>query len=187
MPDHLEMLMMDMMFKMSNNKYALNGYIYGNSVGYNMKVNETVRWYVMSLGSETDLHGVHWHGATLLYQGMRVDTVDLIPGSVRTVDMVPDVVGSWLFHCHTNHHIHGGMSGLFHVAPCGEGNQCLAEALTQSSDRGAVGSQWGLYFVASICTVFVCAALLLGWYYRKKFNARYKKFSEDQEIELTHA
>lgn len=31
--------------------------------------------------------------------------MDLIPGTQKTIDMVPDNVGQWLFHCHTNMHM----------------------------------------------------------------------------------
>src|SRR5947209_2167078 len=71
----------------------------------------------MALGSQEGIHSAHWHGTTLLQQGMRVDAVDLLSGSMRSADLVPDAPGIWLFHCHTHHHIHGGMTALFEVLP----------------------------------------------------------------------
>jgi manganese oxidase len=39
-----------------------------------LKKGERVRWYVMSMGTEVDLHTPHWHGNTVLVNGMRMDT-----------------------------------------------------------------------------------------------------------------
>jgi manganese oxidase len=32
-----------------------------------------------------------------------------------TADMVPDAVGTWMFHCHVNDHIIAGMTALYRV------------------------------------------------------------------------
>jgi FtsP/CotA-like multicopper oxidase with cupredoxin domain len=111
-------LMMDAEFIMSNEKHSVNGLLFSNLKGLSMMQNDTVRWHVIAIGDEVDLHGVHWHGQTLISDGHRVDTMELIPASMKTLDMVPDNVGLWRFHCHTNHHIVGGMSALFEVMPC---------------------------------------------------------------------
>jgi FtsP/CotA-like multicopper oxidase with cupredoxin domain len=47
--------------------------------------------------------------------GMRTDMVELLPMSMKMLDMVPDEPGTWLFHCHVNDHIVAGMSSLFTV------------------------------------------------------------------------
>jgi hephaestin len=82
-----------------------------------MKKGERVRWYVMDLGTETDLHTPHWHGNTVLVTGMRTDSLSLLPGSMVVADMVPDDVGTWLYHCHVNDHITAGMQALYTVTP----------------------------------------------------------------------
>ena len=41
---------------------------------------------------------------------MRADVVNLLPASMVVTDMVPDDVGTWLFHCHVNDHLSAGMS-----------------------------------------------------------------------------
>ena len=59
-----------------------------------------MRWYSFALGSEEGgFHTAHWHGQAGLLAGQRVDTIDLMPATVRTVDFVPDNPGVWLFHC----------------------------------------------------------------------------------------
>lgn len=58
-------------FAEGNKKHTVNGYLYSNIPGITMTAGERVRWYVFGLGSETDVHGVHWHGQTLLHFGRR--------------------------------------------------------------------------------------------------------------------
>jgi len=100
---------------------AINGYLYNNMVGLAMTANETVRWHVLSIGDEKDLHGAHFLGATLLQQGSRIDSIDLLPGSSHSADMVPDVAGEWMVHCHSAKHVKRGMSATYLVKSCGSG------------------------------------------------------------------
>jgi hephaestin len=74
-----------------------------------------VRWYLMGMGTEVDLHTPHWHGQTATVIGMRTDVTSLLPGTMIVADMEPDEPGAWLFHCHVNDHISAGMSALFDV------------------------------------------------------------------------
>lgn len=104
-------------FVESNLMHSMNGYVYGNLPGLNMKKGERVRWYVMAMGTEVDLHTPHWHGNTVVTGGMRADVVSLLPAEMLTADMQPDNTGTWLFHCHVNDHIAAGMLGLFTVTP----------------------------------------------------------------------
>jgi hephaestin len=101
----------------SNLMHTINGYVFGNMPPPTMKKGERVRWYVMDLGTETDLHTPHWHGNTALVKGMRTDMLELLPGSMTVADMVPDDVGTWLYHCHVNDHITAGMQALYTVTP----------------------------------------------------------------------
>jgi len=102
-------------FQESNLMHSINGYVYGNLPGLKMKANTHVRWYVVDVGTEVDLHTPHWHGETLLMNGMRTDMVELLPMSMKVLDMYPDNVGTWLFHCHVNDHLTAGMLSMFTV------------------------------------------------------------------------
>jgi FtsP/CotA-like multicopper oxidase with cupredoxin domain len=104
-------------FQESNKKHSINGYLFGNLTGLSMYEGERVRWYVMDLGSESDLHSPHWHGETGVANGMRTDMLQLLPGGMQVLDMQPDDAGTWLFHCHINDHIRAGMQALFTVLP----------------------------------------------------------------------
>ena len=102
-------------FSESNLMHSVNGYVYGNGPIPAIVKGKRVRWYVMSLGTEVDLHTPHWHGNTVTVNGMRTDTVNLLPASMVVADMTPDDPGTWLFHCHVTDHIAAGMQALFRV------------------------------------------------------------------------
>jgi Multicopper oxidase len=107
----------NMMFQDSNRMKAINGRCYANLGGLFFHQGDRVRWYVGTLGGELDIHGAHWHGNTLIHDSRRVDTIPLLPAVMTVADMVPDNPGQWMFHCHTNHHLHGGMTALYEVLP----------------------------------------------------------------------
>ena len=106
-------------FQESNQMHSINGYVFGNMPlsAMTMKAGEHVRWYLMGMGTEVDLHTPHWHGNTVLANGMRTDVVSLLPATMMTADMVPDDPGIWLFHCHVNDHITAGMLTRYQVLP----------------------------------------------------------------------
>lgn len=104
-------------FEESNLMHMINGFVYGNGPRLTVRAGTRVRWYLVSLGTEVDLHTPHWHAATVLEDGHRTDVVELLPASMHTVDMLPDNVGSWMFHCHVNDHIAAGMSTLYDILP----------------------------------------------------------------------
>jgi len=102
-------------FQESNLMHSINGYVFGNQPMITMHRGEHVRWYVMSMGTEVDLHTPHWHGNTVTVNGMRMDVVSLLPATMVVADMVPDDAGIWLFHCHVNDHIRAGMLTRYKV------------------------------------------------------------------------
>ena len=119
--DH-EFISLFMIFNEENNeesglKHAINGRIFGNLNGYEVKIGDRVRWHVAALGNEQDNHTVHWHGQTVLNQGHRTDVIEVLPASMVSVDMTPRSPGSWLLHCHVNDHMLAGMSVRWHVLP----------------------------------------------------------------------
>ena len=106
-------------FAESNLMHSINGYVYGNLPLDTMTVHkgEKVRWYVMAQGTEVDLHTPHWHGNTVVINGMRTDVANLLPMSMIVADMTTDDVGTWIFHCHVNDHIIAGMQARYRVVP----------------------------------------------------------------------
>jgi FtsP/CotA-like multicopper oxidase with cupredoxin domain len=97
--------------------WTINGYSYGNMPLPTMHVGQRVRWYVFATMSDFDFHSPHWHGETVVLNGMRTDLVSLSAMSMIAADMTPDNPGTWLFHCHVNVHLAGGMEGRYEVMP----------------------------------------------------------------------
>lgn len=102
-------------FEESNLKHCINGTMMGNLNGLEMNAGERVRWYVIALGNEVDLHTPHWHGNTVNHNGEYTDVIELLPASMVTVDMTPYNRGTWGFHCHVSDHAMAGMSSLYRV------------------------------------------------------------------------
>ncbi|MFY9909321.1 MAG: multicopper oxidase domain-containing protein, partial [Candidatus Sulfotelmatobacter sp.] len=71
--------------------------------------------YLLAMGNEIDLHSPHWHGETVNYEGRHTDVVELLPGSMKTVDMIADNLGSWMFHCHVDDHMEAGMIAIYTI------------------------------------------------------------------------
>ena len=92
----------------------LNGYMYGHLPMLTVKKGERVRWYLMA-GTNFEIHAPHWHGNTGSLMGMRVDTTSLMTMGMQVVNMQPDAVGTWLFHCHVYNHFLGGMIARYKV------------------------------------------------------------------------
>jgi len=78
----------------SNLMHGMNGYVYGSVPAMKMKVGEHVRFYLMGMGTEVDLHTPHWHGNTVTVMGMRTDVAELLPASMKTADMHVDQPGT---------------------------------------------------------------------------------------------
>jgi FtsP/CotA-like multicopper oxidase with cupredoxin domain len=104
-------------FVEGNLMHMINGFVFANLPGLKMVENEKVRWHLIALGTEVDLHTPHWHGHTGLINGRRTDVVELLPASMKTLDMDVNNPGTWMYHCHVNDHIAAGMTSLYHVAP----------------------------------------------------------------------
>lgn len=102
-------------YQLQNEMYNINGFMFGNMPLPVMHVGQHVRWYLMATMSDFDFHTPHWHGNTVLVNGMRTDLVQLWPMQMVTADMVPDNPGIWLFHCHVNLHLEGGMEERYEV------------------------------------------------------------------------
>ncbi|KAK2879654.1 ferroxidase HEPHL1 isoform X1 [Channa argus] len=105
-------------FEESNLMHGINGMLYGNLHGLEMVQGQKVDWYLLGMGSEVDMHTVHFHAETFTYKTDRVhraDVFDLFPGTFQTVEMVAGNPGTWLLHCHVTDHIHAGMETTFTI------------------------------------------------------------------------
>uniref|UniRef100_A0A8D2PZT0 ferroxidase n=1 Tax=Varanus komodoensis TaxID=61221 RepID=A0A8D2PZT0_VARKO len=104
-------------FVESNKMHAINGKLYANLPGLTMHEGDLVNWYLLGMGQEIDMHTVHFHAETFIYQSYRADVADLFPGTFEMVEMLASNPGTWLLHCHVADHIHAGMEALFTILP----------------------------------------------------------------------
>jgi hephaestin len=125
-------------FQESNLMHSINGYVYGNGPMMAARPGERVRWYLMGMGTEVDLHTPHFHGNTVTSMGMRTDVLELLPASMKTADMVPDASGTWLLHCHVNDHIAAGMSTRYTIS--GTATSAASDAASGASDHAGHSS-----------------------------------------------
>jgi FtsP/CotA-like multicopper oxidase with cupredoxin domain len=88
---------------------------FGNLPGLIMKLGDKVRWYLLGIGNEIDLHTPHWHGETVTDGKQNTAVIELLPGSMKTVDMLADNPGSWMFHCHVEDHMEAGMMAIYTI------------------------------------------------------------------------
>ena len=95
----------------SNEMHTINGYLWANGPIVKIKKGSRVRWNIMSM----DIHTPHWHGNTFVTDGMRMDIFGLSYAEMKVVDMVPDNVGIWLYHCHVPDHFEAGMITKYEV------------------------------------------------------------------------
>lgn len=95
--------------------HSINGYVFGNLPAFVMTKGEKVRWHLLAMGNERDLHTAHWHGKTVEVHQRHTDVVELLPASMVSVDMLADNPGTWLFHCQVSDHMESGMMATFTI------------------------------------------------------------------------
>lgn len=116
-------------YVVSNLKSTINGYLYSNGPLMTMRKGEHVRWYIMTMGMGFNFHTPHWHGNVVKYHGEYLDVLPTIgPAQALTADMIPDRVGTWMFHCHVDDHMKAGMQTLYEVTDAKPASAAVAAA-----------------------------------------------------------
>jgi len=100
-------------------RYAINGRSFGNLPGLEMNAGERVRWYLFGLGDEHDFHTANWSGLRVIEEGRPTDTVELLPATMKTADLVADNPGEWLLQSQVVADLAGGMFARLVVYPRG--------------------------------------------------------------------
>ncbi|KAK6962443.1 hephaestin-like protein 1, partial [Biomphalaria glabrata] len=104
-------------------RFNINGYVYGNLPDLDMCLNEQVTWYVMSVGSEMDVHTVTFDGNTFTEMGTHRDGRHLVPGGTATLSMLPDNEGRWMLFSQSNVALDNGMFAFYNVYDCGHNSK----------------------------------------------------------------
>jgi FtsP/CotA-like multicopper oxidase with cupredoxin domain len=98
-------------------QFSINGYTHGALPleALTIRKGQRVRWYVFASTNDFDGHSPHWHGNTVLVNQMRTDVLNLPTMGMMVADMVPDDIGTWLYHCHISMHLEAGMQARYAV------------------------------------------------------------------------
>ncbi|XP_053501525.1 ferroxidase HEPHL1-like isoform X2 [Ictalurus furcatus] len=117
-------------FQESNKMHAVNGYMYGNLPGLEMCAGERVRWHLLGLGTEEDMHGIYFQGNTFSRDGITRDTLAVFPHTAVRVFMKPDTTGLFEVSCKVSDHYMGGMRQQYRVKNCGHSSSAHPSAPT---------------------------------------------------------
>ncbi|XP_075719753.1 ceruloplasmin-like [Rhinoderma darwinii] len=115
-------------FQESNMMHSINGYMYGNQPGLEMCKGDSIRWHMLGLGTEVDMHGIHFTGNTIRIRDTTRDVASLFPHISYSVIMTPDNVGVFNVECMTTDHYTGGMRQHYTVKSCNKKNSTFQYA-----------------------------------------------------------
>ncbi|KAG7467050.1 hypothetical protein MATL_G00149280 [Megalops atlanticus] len=96
---------------------AINGIVFSLK-GLRMYTNQLVRWHLFNMGSQKDLHSIHFHGQTFLDKRImdyRQGIYPLLPGGFATLEMWPSKPGLWQLESTVGGVQQRGMQTLFLV------------------------------------------------------------------------
>jgi manganese oxidase len=93
--------------------HSINGFIFGNVPPMTARAGERLRWYVLSMGKQHELHSLEWTSKTARHQQRKTE----VPGAIATTDMIADSVGTWLLRCQVADHFRAGMAALLAISP----------------------------------------------------------------------
>lgn len=120
-------------FQESNLMHQINGYLYCNAPELSVVQGQKVRWHIIALGTEVDMHTPNMQAAVLDAVEEPKETLQLIAGSMEVADSTPLLPGRFQIACRIAHHISAGMVALLTVK---DGNMALQE------DSGVVRSYY---------------------------------------------
>ena len=117
---HPPMDLEDEDFVESNLMHAVSGRLACNLGNLVARRGERVRFHLLGLGSELDMHTPQAHGNMVGVgagaQASHVAALSVHPGARATVEMVARTSGKWLLECGVNDHWAAGMRALLAVA-----------------------------------------------------------------------
>ncbi|XP_072028297.1 hephaestin-like protein [Amphiura filiformis] len=102
-------------FQESNMMQSINGYVFGNLPGLDMCLGDRIAWHIFSLGTETDLHTLYFHGNILNIRGNRRDAFSTSPAYFLSGEMEANNPGTWLLTSEVFTHRLAGTQALYTV------------------------------------------------------------------------
>ncbi|XP_042639015.1 coagulation factor VIII [Orycteropus afer afer] len=105
-------------FQKNHRFHAINGYVMDTLPGLVMAQDQRIRWYLLSMGSNENIHSIHFSGHVFTVrkkEEYKMAVYNLYPGVFETVEMLPSKAGIWRVECLIGEHLQAGMSALFLV------------------------------------------------------------------------
>ena len=84
-------------FRRSNIKRSINGMIIAEPTDLVLKQDDLIQWHLLGWGSFNDLQMVSWQQAQVSMFDSPVSQIRLLPASFRTVQVIPDTLGTYQF------------------------------------------------------------------------------------------
>lgn len=121
-------------------QHAINGFTFCNMDVLTFKQGEKVRFHIMSLGTEVDLHTPNFVGQSMLMDGdQRMPAMGMMPGAMHTIDIVMANPGTSILQCRVADHISAGMRTLINVTASAQ--------VSSAQDAAAAAATAKRYFV----------------------------------------
>ncbi|XP_053129973.1 coagulation factor VIII isoform X2 [Hemicordylus capensis] len=79
-----------------------------------------VHWYVIGLGTRSEVHSIFFEGHTFLVRNHRLATLDISPAIFLTAVMIPSTSGTFQMFCQIPSHQQAGMEAEVKVEVCPE-------------------------------------------------------------------
>ncbi|XP_043830682.1 coagulation factor VIII [Dromiciops gliroides] len=108
----------DPSFQRNNRFHSINGYVKDTLPGLVMAQHQKIRWYLLSMGSNENIHSIHFSGQVFTVRTKKeykMAVYNLYPGVFETVEMQPSQGGLWRVECMIGEHQQAGMSAIFLV------------------------------------------------------------------------
>ncbi|KAK9841799.1 hypothetical protein WJX81_003935 [Elliptochloris bilobata] len=122
--------------------HSINGMLYCNLPHLAAKQGERVRLHIFALGTENGIHAPAISASNLDWEGSRREAAQLIPGSMRSMDVFLVQPGPWTVQCRTANHYADGMTATIDVAPNGLAAAAPAGAPVRTYYIAAERSSW---------------------------------------------
>ncbi|XP_066570914.1 coagulation factor VIII isoform X2 [Amia ocellicauda] len=134
----------DPIFVKGNTFSAINGYVAETLPGLVVEQHHPVRWHLLNMGSDGEIHAVHFHGNPFTVrrdQERRMSIYNLYPGVFGMVEMRPSMAGTWLIECMIGDYQLSGMRAKMLVynpkcaEPLGMKSKRIADSQITESDH----------------------------------------------------
>ncbi|KAM8964852.1 coagulation factor VIII-like isoform 1-T1 [Sarcophilus harrisii] len=105
-------------FQRNHRFHAINGYVKDTLPGLVMAQHQRIRWYLLSMGSNENIHSIHFSGQVFTVRTKKeykMAVYNLYPGVFETIEMQPSQAGLWRVECMIGEHQQAGMSAIFLV------------------------------------------------------------------------